>query len=486
MPTHRTRTKQNGNGQHPDPIAQAQFEVLSAITSRAQLAAKMGTSFAGDRNIYTAAGYPTNISYKRYYNRYQRQDIAKRIVNSLPDATWRLHPQVIEDQDPEVETEFEKAFEAVLDRIPLFHYCRRVDRLAGIGRYAVLFLGLSDGSPGQEISGKNDLLYLQVYSEDAAGIGTWVTGKGEERFGLPMDYNIQASTTETDSETFKVHHSRVVHVADDTVENDVYGTPRLEAIYNRLQDLETTMAGSTEAQWQAGFFGMAFQAPAGVPIQSESAMEDEIEEYYHGLRRYLRLKGVEAKPLTGSVSSPKDLVDMELKLISGATGIPLRILTGSERGELSSVKDDANWRDRVDERRLTFAEPFILREMINRMIEAGVLPEPKDGYSIEWPDLVDADVKESTEIARITTESLAKYIQDEVSQLIPPMAYLTKIIGISEEEAIEMLEEAERMIEEEDLEASELEEEAERLIRERGMVDPAAPPPVPPPISGDE
>ena len=68
-----------------------------------------------------------------------------------------------------------------------------------------------------------------------------------------------------------------------------------------------------------------------------------------------------------------------MKLISAASGIPLRIMTGSERGELASTQDDGNWASRIEERQLHFAEPMILRPLIDRLIELRALPEPSDG-----------------------------------------------------------------------------------------------------------
>ena len=44
--------------------------------------------------------------------------------------------------------------------------------------------------------------------------------------------------------------------------------------------------------------------------------------------------------LGGELQDPTGAIDNILKLISAGTGIPLRKLTGSERGELASTQDD--------------------------------------------------------------------------------------------------------------------------------------------------
>ena len=36
----------------------------------------------------------------------------------------------------------------------------------------------------------------------------------------------------------KVHWTRVIHIAESTLENPIYGIPRLRPVYNRLMDIE--------------------------------------------------------------------------------------------------------------------------------------------------------------------------------------------------------------------------------------------------------
>ena len=73
---------------------------------------------------------------------------------------------------------------------------------------------------------------------------------------MPLIYNLNAggyggtnSTTASQimkRETIQVHYTRVIHVAEGLLENDVLGTPRLEPIVNRLIDLEKIVGGGSE------------------------------------------------------------------------------------------------------------------------------------------------------------------------------------------------------------------------------------------------
>ena len=159
-----------------------------------------------------------------------------------------------------------------------------------------------------------------------------------------------------------------------------------------------------------------------------------------GLQRYLRLQGVAAKPLGGSVSSPKDHIDALVSLISAATGIPRRILMGTEEGQLAGSQDERAWLGKVQERRNTYAAPFIMRQLIDRLQALGVLPATKRAITIVWPTIDLATPKDKADISRMRTESLARYADSNAPNLIAPFQFLTHEMGYSDDEARELLE----------------------------------------------
>lgn len=445
------------------------------LVSRAKIASNLGQSFDGDRKLYEQVGYPRNLTFREFEGRYKRQDIAKRIVNAFPDATWRAKPEIIDDD--EKDTQFENDLTALMARINLYHYLRRADRMAGIGRYATVFLGVDDGDDfDKPIEGNVNLLYLQTYSEDNSSIVNLVSDTQNERFGLPEFYNIgvmsvnflgSRGTTDINlrTKTERVHWSRVIHVpSDDSLESDVFGTPRLEAVYNRLQDIELAVAGGAEMFWRGGFPGYSFETDADTEFpQSDDNLDDEIFKMIHGLQRYIKLRGIKMNSLEQQIADPSVIVDTELKLISSGTGIPLRILTGSERGELASTQDKGNWNDRVDERRVDHAEPLILRKTIDRFVEFGIVAEPTSGigkYRVEWPALDTQTEKEATEIALGKSRAIAEYAKTPDAQLIiSPLEFLVRIIGMERSEAEAVQGEIIEMIAQEQVDIDESEEE---------------------------
>ena len=459
--------------------------LASTLVGRAAVAARAGYSFGQGRDLYAILGYPRELTFEQYYARYMRQDVAKRVVRAPVDSCWREPPEITENEDGD-KTKFEKAVDVLIKKKKLWHYLSRVDRLSGIGRYGVLLLGLDDVRTDRDLANPavraTQLLYLQPYNEQGAVIQKFVTNTADPRYGLPEFYDIRtgvldsAGAQATALKTLRVHYSRVIHIAEDLEDNDVFGVPRMQAVYNRLQDLELISGGSAEMFWRGAYPGLAFQTQEGYtmePGQSQTALEDEINEYLHGLKRYMRLSGLDVNQLSAQVADPEGHANLLIGLISAATGIPQRILMGSERGELASTQDKENWGDRIKERREQHVNPSIIRATLDRLIELGILPAPaaeneegeaigegEEGYQIEWPSIYDADEKDQATVVAGKTAALAQYASTPgMETFMPRRFYLKKFFMMSDDELDEIEAAAEEAQAEEDLDA-----EAERAL----------------------
>lgn len=395
---------------------------------------KLGLSYSGNRELYTILGYETGaINFEKFYLRYSRQDIAKRIIDAPVKATWRKAPEVVESE--ENETQFEKDWATLVKEKKIFNYLARVDKLSCIGQFAVLLMGFDDNSElEQEVKSAKELLYLRPFSETNVAIKTWVKDNKNPRYGLPEIYTLTLSDSARSTKTtLYAHHSRCIHIAEDMLEDDFYGVPKLEAIFNRLQDLEKICGGSAEMFWRGAHPGMALTEKEGYTMPAkgstdETTLKDDIEEYIHNLKRYLVLSGVDVKELAMQVADPNGHISAQLDLIAGATGIPKRILIGSERGELASSQDESNWNNLIDERRKNFVEPIILRPFIDKMINVGILSQPKNDYQIKWPDLQVPSEKEEADVAFTKTDAIAKYVMSIGADMIIPVTIFLRDI----------------------------------------------------------
>jgi uncharacterized protein len=419
---------------------QARLQVLSALSSRATLAAKLGQQYGTDRDIYEALGYPTDILYNDYSTRYERQDIAKAIINRPISKTWK-GPLILSEAGDDNETAFEKAWKELDDQLKLKSKFIRLDKLSSIGMYGVLLLGFDDVSNQMDwtkpVDGnKRKLIYVKPLGEGSAKVNTYANQSRDPRFGMPNVYDIELRQPGTDKRTaLQVHHTRVLHVAGELLESEYDGEPILKAVYNRLMDLEKLVGGSAEMFWRGarpGFQGKIdpeFQMSA----DDEEALEEQVNEYEHNLRRILMTKGVDMQALATQVTDPAAHVDIQLQMISAVTGIPKRILVGSERGELSSSQDKEEWLENIQERREEHAEPHIIKPFVDVCIKYGVLPKPTtNDWQVEWSDLFAPSEKDKAEVGKTRATALKEYTQNPIAEAtVPPDAFMEYFLGLS-------------------------------------------------------
>jgi hypothetical protein len=197
-----------------------------------------------------------------------------------------------------------------------------------------------------------------------------------------------------------VHHTRVIHLAEGKLEDEVYGTPRLERVLNRLFDLDKIAAATGESYWQivARTLQAQFADNAEIAPGKLDELEEALSEIVHDLRRQFLAKGVELKWLEGQTAPVKDIGDFYFSLIAAGAGIPKRILFGSELGELASSQDQSNWFGTVNERQEQHVDPELVRKFAKRMIDISVLPPPVTGdYLTVWPALFEDSEREIAE-----------------------------------------------------------------------------------------
>ena len=464
---------------------QARFQTLSAITGRAALANAMGSQYGGDRDIYQALGYKKDLDFADFAAKYQRQDVAHAVIARPADATWSGGVMIGEPAEKgeggEEPTPLEKEWLDLNKRLKAVSIFHRVDKLSAIGKYGIILLGLNDVATTEEFKkpvepGKRELLYIKPLSQNSAKIKTLDTNTKSPRFNLPEIYEVTFTETQTTAGSssatspIEVHHSRVVHITNELMESEVYGTPQLEYIYNRLYDLEKLVGGSAEMFWRGARPGYQGKLDEDFQLSStdEAGLQDELDEYENNLRRFLTTRGISYEALETQVSDPKSHVDVQISLISAATGIPKRILTGSERGELASGQDRDNWHEHVDSRRENESEPNIVRPFIDICIKYQVLPEAQKTtdldesiYAVIWSDLFAQSEDKKAEVGLKRAQALKEYSTNALAQLIvSPKAFVDFFLGLNEDQIEAINTEKDGMIaeEEEDLELDDNEE----------------------------
>jgi phage-related protein (TIGR01555 family) len=425
----------------------AKLALQNSIAGRTQflsrLASQAGIQYSGKRDIYSTAGYlkPGSEKFEDYWGLYERGEVAGRIVDMPAKTTWRTPPEVVEEGKED--SKFAKEFATMAKRLKLWRYFNRVDRLAGVGRYAVIFIGVKGVNdqqlkqPLSKVSSPDDIVYLSVYHEKNAEITEYENDAGNPRFGLPKTYKLRVGT---DSK-FKggtellVDASRVIHVAEDVLDNDIYGKPRLRRALNRLFDLDKVAASTGEAYWQAAVRILQAKVDPQAEISGPDLekLDEKLGEMVHDLKRHFYGQGVELSWLPEQTPNVSQVAEFFFSLISAAAEIPKRILFGSEIGELASTTDQATYFGRINERQEQFAEPDILRAFVDKMIGITALTKPADGdYQVNWPPLFEetADAKAGTSLK----------VAQTAQALTPVGANPLELVTIDSEGVVQLIE----------------------------------------------
>lgn len=441
MRTRTVRLNRKDKSQRESEMSSNSIAVMSTLLNRALLGKELsGTSYSGDRNITAALGYKTSLSFNDYLSRYFTQDIAKAIIDRPVKASWKGEIEVLENTKTK-RTKFEKEWKKLYLRLKLKSIFMRADRLTGLGSYSVLLLGLDDIKTTKGFSNKvkkgAKLLYVKPFSELSATIDEWDEDEHSVRFGKPVYYKIRISSDslqghkptanrnkrkEYDSD-LRVHYSRIVHLTEDILEDEVHGLPRLQSVFYRLMDLEKLVGGSAEMYWRGarpGYTGNVKQDYEMTP-EMRKDLNDQIKEFEHNLKRVLVNEGVDYKSLEQQIADPEAHVNVQIQMISAVTGIPKRILVGSERGELSSAQDKQEWISYVTSRREEQNEPGILRPFIDHLIEYKIIPAPKsEEYMVVWDKLFSLSDKEKVELGKNRAIALKEYSTNPAAQYMLP------------------------------------------------------------------
>jgi hypothetical protein len=403
---------------------------------RWSLAQELGDSGFGDhRDYYDTFGWPNrgnNADWdaNNYYALYLRNAYAYAVVAQKPKTTWKHEPDVRDrierDEDVQDEdTDFEEAI-TKLDRAhDLWHYCHRVDRMAGVGRHGLLVIDYADTNQPEDfqdeftgaegVSGLDLINGYRVYPEPMIEDIEW-GDPGSDRWGQPLEYQIDlgddadAGTNDEEDTTLRVHHSRVVDVPARVLDDDeTRARPRQEPVLNNILDIEKALGSTAELSYRAADYGINVNLdPEKVDTGSDAmdTMQQDLQDWYHGLQPFLRTTGAEVNRLGGEVKDPTGIVDNNVRAIATQTGIPQRVLEGASLGELASAeKDERQYHSLISERQQQYAGPYIARAILNHHIDDGVLPDPAgEWYDLIWPDLSELSEQEQADVMSTRSE----------------------------------------------------------------------------------
>ncbi len=449
-------------------------EVMSALSDVIASRSALHKQVNGlpERDLDKELRYPDKITIKDYKKQFDRGGIGTRVVSIMPDESWAVMPKLIENEEVEL-SEFESKWLEIAETTHPFYYLHRADILSGIGRFGIILIGIDDGKDlSQPVDGvtedgkgrakkEHEITYYRVFDESVVSIKKKQTDVTSRRYQQPLLYSINFSEKKNENSSKDkqdVHWSRVIHLADNRLQSEVYGTPRMKPVYNRLLDIKKILGGSGEMFWRGAFPGYAFEADPELLMKGGevdvASLKDELYKFSEGLQRYLALSGVSAKSLSPQAVTPTEHLNAQLKAIALTMGIPYRILFGTEEARLAGEKDDEHWRMRMGRRQKNYLTPMVVKPFSERLIQYNVLPEPKEtNYTVQWPTLKVLSEQEEADLSAKKTEALRRYMHAGVREILPPEEFFKFIMRMPAPEVkviMEALEKAPRFPETEE------------------------------------
>jgi uncharacterized protein len=443
--------KSNGHSTGVSPGALRTF--MGIVSSRLGLSSYLGSTYQGARQIEDQLGYKDVLTYRDFKRAYERYDLAQRLVNAYPEDTWAQPPTLKEDDQDDVDTAFEQAWQGLAERLELYNVLMRADIQANLGHYAIILIGLAGQTnltlPATRVRSPDDILYLQPYSEEFAEIQDWGTDPGQADYARPRTYRINTGINTPDGlrrphqAQLIVHASRVLHVAGEyRLDDELYGLPYLEVVYNILQDLLKVRGGGAEGFWRDARRRIATLLREGYQLAPEDRahLEQEVEEYAMGWKDFLRLSGMDVQQLSGQVASPKDHFEMLIACLAGARKIPQRKLIGTEEGRLAGSQDEDAYLREVTRRQLNYGETRLLRRLITLFVDLGALDLPADGYTVDWGNPFALSELQQAEVADKRAGAINKYEAGRVGALnaglsptVPLQEFRETVLGLPPE-----------------------------------------------------
>jgi len=356
--------------------------------------------YDGERDLHETLGYDDALEVEQFWNLYTRADIAKAIIDKPVEATWTdgftIHSAEYDKPPERGVGGIHDAFESVKRNVGLHSKLVNADIVSRIGRYGVLVLMLNDGRAlDQPLGDATELKDVQPLSERSIVDYSLGENPTNERYNLPVEWELDFTDDDDGGKT--VHWSRVVHIAEQQREHPVYGIPALEPVYNRVMDWQKLIGGAAEMFWRGADRKLVANLdPDAGRLDDEDDMKEQVEEMRHGLRDTVYGRGLSIDALGGNDVDPTGVKNAILDAISSETGIPKRILIGSERGELASTQDRANFYGNIADRRAKHANGDILRPFVDRLQKATIVPEGE--YRIFWPEVHELGKAERAEI----------------------------------------------------------------------------------------
>lgn len=353
-------------------------------------------------------GYPFTVDFYMQWNMYQRNGLARAGINIPASLTWLDYPAIKEGDGKETdETPWSKSVKKLLKQKKIWRHLADADRMQMVGRYSALFFRVRDNklpSDPMQLTKPEMLVEIQPIWEGQLIPALLDNDQKSDRYGRPLTYTYQETGVGNQNalatQSFTIHHSRLVILSENAVGGSIYGEPANEAGFNALLDWDKIRGSGGEASWLAAANKQVLTSDnpnASISDKVLNDINDALKDMKEGLDEAVFMKGVTATPMGATVPDPKIYKEMALEEYAASRMIPVKILVGTQTGVKAGDEDTAGYMRQIQSRRCNKVTPMI-EDCINWLMRHGVVPQVEE-FTVEWSELTAPSAMQKAELA---------------------------------------------------------------------------------------
>jgi uncharacterized protein len=377
-----------------------------------------------DRRLATTFSSRSLLQEGELSQLYADNGFAARIIDKHVEAMLQNGFKVTGDEQDQVLARF--------DELNAWKELERVLRWNRLHGGALIFLGVDDGqAPDRPVNEKNvrQILFLRTYDRWQVTVNRPVdiyTDLQKPKYGQVKQYNIQPLDG---SSSFVAHESRCLVLDGVDVPmrvrmlNQYWGLSFLQKCFEQLRqlgevydDLESII--SDFVTQTITMEGLMEKLAAGKEslIKRRLNLIDMSRSVYHTT---LLDKEEMFEKKASTVTGLPECLDRYLQALSIVSGMPARILLGTQGGGLNNNGDGEtrDWYDSVASEQVRIYKPQILERLVRLVMlekQGKFGGKPPADWFIEFNPLYQMTDKEKAEIRKLNADTDCAYVQNQV------------------------------------------------------------------------
>ncbi|MEQ3653686.1 MAG: phage portal protein [Glaciecola sp.] len=400
-------------------VSQAQLlSRASQLMANAQNSMRSGFLYSGGDYMADAKhdkawkdyGWPATLTNFMFWNMWRRNAIAAQVISLPVKLCWMTKPCVKSSDDEHEETQFEKEIAKLVKRLKLWQRLKGGDLRQRVGRYGALVWTVADGKtmdkPLERVN-SNRIVSIKPVFESQLDVTQQDDDPTSPRYGQPLYYTLQeheeGARSKWQNKSGQIHWTRVTPLAEGADDGTIYGIPALEAIFNDLIDWDKIKGSGGEGFWRAAAQKFVLQASkesnGSAPKEHElDALTEMLAEMFAGFDSMPYTGGWELKSLDTSMPNPEHFVGTLEKSIAAGSGIPNKVLFGSQSGVKAGDEDTGLFMRLLQSRRENELTDMI-EDVMNWLAAHTEITLPEELH-VEWDDLTAPDAAQKAELAK--------------------------------------------------------------------------------------